>query len=141
MAFNGKLLEVKVNGNWVEFPLKYIKHDSYKAAPCQRMEAKANRATTGVLHRTTVSHTATKVEFETPPMFTNVDVGQITALLKSAYISELEKKLEVRYYDTEEDDYKTGEFYVPTVEYTINRVDKVNTLVYYDSIRYAFIEY
>ena len=67
MAFAGYLIKLGgSSGN--ELPMTYMKPESYVAEPNQRMESEAARAVTGLLHRTTVSHTATKIEFETPIM-------------------------------------------------------------------------
>lgn len=140
MAFNGKLLELKTGNSWVNVPLDFIAFESYSSTPDQRMEANANRATSGKLVRNTVEHTATKIEFNTPPI-TNIDVGTLNGLLSAAYIDPLERKLEARYYDQETDSYKTGEFYVPDREYPIYRVDLTTNTIYYKSLRYAFIEY
>ena len=65
MAFNGKLVEVKVSGTWTVFPTKYINAESYKITPDQRMEVSANRAASGKMVRQTVSHTASKIDFTT----------------------------------------------------------------------------
>ena len=140
MAFNGKLLELKVGANYVEFPLQYIKYSSYKATPDQRMESSANRATSGKLVRQTVSHTATKVEFETPPI-TNADLAAIMTRFTNAFTDALQRKLTARYYDTITDAYKTGDFYVPDIETSITNVDVDKKIIYYDSIRFALIEY
>lgn len=140
MAFNGKLLEFLTNGDYVEFPLKYIKAESYKVTPNQRMEAKAVRSASGLLKRTTVQHTSSKIEFNTIIM-TNADVNAINALLTNAYVDPLERKLDIRYYDPTTDSYKTGTVYVPDVDFEIYRIDMQQLLIYYNSSRYAFIEY
>ena len=140
MSFNGKLIELKVNNSWVEFPLKYIKAESYQVTPDQRMESSASRSASGVLKRATCSHTASKIEFNTTAL-TNTDVKDIQTKLSTAYIDALERKLEIRYYNPATDTYKTGTVYVPDVPYPILRIDRPNAIVYYDSIRYAFIEY
>lgn len=140
MAFNGKLIELKTGANYVEFPLTYMKAESYKVTPNQRMESSANRATTGVLHRTTVSHTASKIDFNTPPL-TNSEVNAIHTLLSNAYTDSLQRKLDLRYYDPSSDSYKTGTFYVPDVDYDINRIEKSANRIHYNPIRFAFIEY
>lgn len=140
MAFNGKLIELKVNNSWVEFPLKYIKAESYQVTPHQRMESSAARSASGVLKRATCSHTASKIEFNTTAL-TNTDVKDIQTKLSTAYIDDLERKLDIRYYDPATDTYKTGTVYVPDVQYPILRIDRSNMIVHYDSIRYAFIEY
>ena len=140
MAFNGKLLELKTGENYVEFPMKYIKAESYQITPNQRMESEAARSASGILKRATCSHTASKIEFNTTPI-TNADVNDIHTKLANAYIDSLQKKLDVRYYDPESDSYKTGTVYVPDVEFPIMRIDRDNTIIYYNSVRYAFIEY
>lgn len=140
MAFNGKLVEVKVSSTWTVFPTKYINAESYKITPDQRMEASANRAASGVLVRQTVSHTASKIDFSTT-ILTNTDVAVIEGLLSSAYTDSLQRKLEVRYYNPSTDAYKTGTFYVPDVDYDIMRIDKDTNTIWYNNIRYAFIEY
>ena len=140
MAFTGYMIKLKgLNSDPdEELPMDYMAVDSYSATPNQRMEAKANRAVTGLLHRSTVSHTASKIEFETPPC-TNKEVAAINALLSGHYSNALERKLQIEYYDPETDTYKTAEVYVPDVQYKISRVD--GNTIYYDKIRYAFIEY
>lgn len=140
MAFNGKLVELKTGGSYVNLPLKYIKAESYKVTPNQRMEASANRATTGLLHRNTVSHTSSKIELNTPPI-TNKEANAIHTLLSNAYTDNLQRKLDIRYYDPTSDSYKTGTVYVPDIDYNIIRIDSNLNVIYYDSVRIAFIEY
>ena len=140
MAFNGKLLELKTNDTYVEFPLKYIKAESYEITPNQRMETSANRATSGKLVRTTVQHTPSKIEFETTAL-TNAEIKDINDKLSAAYSDSLQRKLKIRYYVPETDDYKYGDVYVPDIQYSIMRIDKTNLVVHYNSVRFAFIEY
>ena len=140
MAFNGKLIELKTGNTYVEFPLRYMKAESYKITPCQRMESSANRATSGVLVRTTVPHTASKIDFDTPAI-TNTEVSAIHTLLANAYTDSLQRKLDLRYYDPASDSYRTGTFYVPDIDFPISRVEKTTHVIHYDSIRIAFIEY
>lgn len=140
MAFNGKLIELDTSGSYVEFPATYIKAEGYRVTPNQRMETSANRATSGVLVRKTASHTATKIDLETVPI-TNREVSEIYTLLSNAYTDSLQRKLNLRYYDPLSDDYLTGTFYIPDIDYDIMRIDIVNDIVHYNNIRIAFIEY
>lgn len=140
MAYSGYLIKLK-GGTAENLPLKYIALESYSCTPDQRMESKANRATTGLLHRTTVEHKATKIEFETPAMMTNVEVATLNAMIQSHFTDALQRKLTIEYYDNETDSYRDAECYMPDVQYKIIRVDKGKNLLYYDKIRYAFIEY
>lgn len=140
MAFNGKLLEFKISSSYTAFPTNLINAESYKITPNQRMEASANRASSGVLVRQTVAHTASKIDLETIIM-TNRDVSTIHTLLTNAYTNALERKLDIRYYDPSSDAYKTATVYVPDVDYEIMRIDKNTNTVWYKPIRFAFIEY
>lgn len=140
MAFNGKLVELKTGNNYVEFTPKLMKAESYKVTPNQRMESSANRASTGLLVRTTMAHTASKIDFTTTPL-TNSEVNSISTMLSNAYTDSLQRKLDLRYYDPSSDSYKTGTFYVPDIDYEINRVDVPNKVIHYNPVRIAFIEY
>lgn len=140
MAYAGYLVKLK-GGTAEVLPMKYMAISSYKAAPDQRMESDAYRATTGKLHRTTVPHTATKIEFETPAQMTNKDISTLNALISGHYTDALQKKLVIEYYDNDTDTYKEGEVYVVDREYPIDRVDNNRNIIYYNPIRYAFIEY
>ena len=135
MAYNGYLL--KVNGT--AFPMKYIVEKSYVAHPDQRIDLDSTRDTTGVLHRSVVSHMPMKIEFNTLPI-TNADVAQISAMLQLNR-SNRQRTVSVEYYNTETDSYNTATCYVPNLDYTVDWIDKENNVVHYSAIRYAFIEY
>lgn len=137
MAFIGYL--IKVGGsNGTELPMKYIKLDGYNITPNQRMESSAKRAVTGELVRTTVAHTASKIEFTTP-VLTNSDVDAMMTLFKNNWTSVSERKLKLYYYDMESDSYKEGDFYMPDIKFQIDHID--GNVIYYKDIRVAFIEY
>ena len=139
MAFSGYLIKLGGSSGTI-LPLYFMKVEGYKCTPDQRMESEAKRSTTGVLNRTTVSHTATKIEFTTPSM-TNKDLDQMMDLIKGAWTNNLERKLELEYYDMELGDYNTGTFYMPDTAFTINRIDSDNNLIYYNEATLKFIEY
>ena len=141
MAFNGKLIEIKISGAYVTLPYKYMKAESYKVTPNQRMESSAKRATTGYLSRTTCSHTASKIEFETPSAMSNKDIAQLNTMFHNAFTSVIQKNITIRYYDPETDSYKEADCYMPDVDYDIMRVDTNDNAIVYNSVRYAFIEY
>lgn len=139
MAFNGYLIKLGGGGGTI-LPMNFISPQSYKSTPNQRMEAEAARSITGVLHRTTVEHTATKIEFKTT-VLTNRELHTLNNLLDDHFIDRLERKIVINYYDQETDSYRNATCYMPDVDYTINRIDTETNTVYYDPIRYAFIEY
>ena len=127
MAYNGYLLKLG-GSDGTAFPMKYIKLEGYNITPNQRMESEAKRAVTGVLHRTTVAHTATKIELNTPNM-TNLDVDAMMTLFRNNWSSTAERKITLYYYDMETDSYQTGTFYMPDVKWHIDRIEG-NTIYY-----------
>lgn len=138
MAFSGYL--IKVGSPAVEIPLRYMRAETYSVTPNQRLEWSAERDTTGVLHRETVSNMPPKIEFNTPLM-TNSDIAVLNAILNAAYSNTAERRLTVNYYDPETDSYKTHDCYMPDVQYSIRNVDTVNNVINYEELRYAFIGY
>lgn len=136
MAFNGYLLKF----NNVAIPYTYISAETYKATPNQRMESSAKRVTTGLLHRTTCDHTATKIEFNTPTMW-NRDKEALFNIIRGGLVDVAQRKYTLEYFDTETDSYKTGTFYMPDVDYTIQRIDVPNNRILYAPMRICFIEY
>lgn len=140
MAFSGYLIKVGTGNSKVEIPLKYMRAETYKVTPNQRMEWSAERDTTGVLHRTTVANKPPKIEFETPLM-NNTDIAALNTIIQGAYSNADERKLSVEYYDPESNTYKTHTCYMPDVAYKIRNVDTVKNVINYEQLRYAFIGY
>lgn len=136
MAFNGTLIKI---GN-TNLPYKFISAESYKCHPDQRMETSAKRVSTGLLHRVTCEHTATKIEWETPALW-NYDMQELTLLFDNNWINQQERKISITYYDTWLNYHKTGTFYMPDPEMTIQKVDTVNHRILYAPMRIALIEY
>ena len=139
MAYNGYLIKVGGSGG-TSLPMKYIKVEGYNITPDQRMESEAKRAITGFLHRTTVEHTASKIEFTTPVM-TNLDMDSMMSMFRNAWSNSQERKLTLEYYDNETNSYKSGVFYMPDIKFSIDHIDSDLNMVYYKETRVAFIEY
>nr|DAH30332.1 MAG TPA: hypothetical protein [Caudoviricetes sp.] len=132
MAYQGYLIKV---GNTV-FPMKYIRAETYKCTPNQRIDQDSDSDATGMLHRNVLPHTRTKIEFETPQMLRGADVLAISTLLG---LSGSRRDVTITYWDHESQSYKTGKCYVPDISYQLMR-NTGDDLVYMP-IRYAFIEY
>ena len=59
MAFSGYLIKfTAANGTVTEFPITYIRYETYKATPNQRMDLDPTRDTTGLLHRNALQQAA-----------------------------------------------------------------------------------
>lgn len=139
MAYDGYLIKLG-SSSGATLPMECIRLESYQCTPDQRMEAKADRSITGVLQRTTVEHTATKIEFETP-VITNSQLETLMSSIRSSFTNQLERRLNIYYYDMETNSYKLADVYMPDTQYTINRIDKDKKIIYYNPVRIAFIEY
>jgi hypothetical protein len=128
MAFLGYLL--KING--VIFPNKYIKFDSYNSSPNQVMDVDAYRDADGVLHRNTLDHTPSKIEFNTPYL----NLADKMAM-QSYFPNRI--TLTAEYWTDESNSYEVGTFYVPDITFEIYHITAID--ITYKPIRIAFIEY
>lgn len=144
MAFSSTTGLVQVqnasNSNWVTIPMKYMALESYKITPDQMLDLDSYRSETGVLLRNVLEHTATKVEFNTP-IISSTDLQAMLTIIKNGYTNAKSHRLKLKYYDPETDDYKTGTFYRPDIEYTMRHIDVNKNAISYESVRVAFIEY
>lgn len=136
MAFNGSLL--KLSGD--NLPLRYIFKESYKVNPNRRQDLDPKRVETGRLKRNVLSHTATTISFQTKPMW-NDEMAKFMLFIRSRYINTSEKKLSITYYCPDIDSYRTGEFYVPDIEFNMDLVDTAEKRILYLSTTIEFIEY
>jgi len=136
MAFSGYLL--KLDGT--EFPLKYVYKESYKVTPNRVQDLDPKRTETGKLKRNALEHTATTIQLQTKPMWNN-EMSSLMSFIRGSYSNAKEKKVHVTYYSPDLNDYKSGDFYIPDVEYEINMVDTTNNKILYNSTTIEFIEY
>lgn len=136
MAFNGSL--ISLGGS--NFPLKYVFKESYKVTPNRRQDLDPYRDANGNLHRNVLSHTATTITFQTKPMW-NTDFEAMMSFIRNRYTNVAEKKLSITYYSPDTDSYKTGNFYMPDMEFNMNMVDTYNNRILYNSMTLEFIEY
>ena len=136
MAFTGSLL--RISGD--NFPLKYVFKESYKVPPNRRQDLDPYRDANGLLHRNTLAHTATTIQFQTKPMW-NDDFDKMMNFIRSRYTNTKEKKLTLTYFSPDINNYMQGTFYMPDVEYNMDLVDTVNNKIFYLSTTLEFIEY
>jgi hypothetical protein len=136
MSFNGTLVRI---GNY-SIPYKFMSAETYKVTPNQRMESSAKRTSTGDLHRTTCSHTASKIEFNTPALW-NSDADELMSNIRNNWTNTNQRKCTVTYFDPETNSHKSGTFYMPDIDFQINKVDVIHDRILYAPLRICFIEY
>lgn len=127
------------NGTFTSIPHGMIRYETYQITPDQMLDLDTFRSETGLLIRNVLSHSATKIEFNTP-VTTSTKWNAVLNIIKTGYVDGKARRLRLRYYDPETDDYKAGWFYRPDIQYTIRNIETDGT-INYDEIRVAFIEY
>lgn len=134
-GFQGYLIKLIKGNSSYTIPLQFIQIETYQASPDQRQDLDSYRDADGLLHRTVLDHTATKIEFETPYLYMS-QMQNLIQGIRRHYTNELAREVYAEYYDEETDSYKTGTFYLPgTMTYKM-----FNKQIYAPS-RFAFIEY
>lgn len=135
MAFNGTL--VKIGDTEI---VKFVKQESYKISPAQRQDLDSFVNANGILERNVLAHKRSKIEINTIPM-DNTKMSKLMGIINANFISELERKVPLTYYCPDTDSYASGSFYIPDPQYPIDRIDRGNNKIYYNSMILKFIEY
>lgn len=143
MAYAGYLL--KFTGSNHSIPMGWIFEKSYKITPNRRQDLDPFRDANGLLHRNVIDHAPSTVEFQFRRP-TSAMMAQFHTLLNGEYnshpdssIRSRERKVSLQYYVPEIDNYQTGEFYIPNLEYTIDYVH--DNKIFYSAVKVEFIEY
>ena len=134
MAYAGYLIKV---GTYT-IPLSIIRAETYspyKSVTDLDSYVDAN----GELHRNALDHIAYKIEFETIPLLTDVQFGDLMSNLYAQMSNTLERKASVTAYIPEINDYITQDMYMPDIKPVLYYAD--GEKVQYNQIRLAFIGY
>ena len=135
MSYSGYLLKA----GSTTISERYMANSSYKCAPAQRTDVDSGMETAdGVLHRTVLDHTRSKVEFTTPHL-KFADMEALMSIIEGAFTDTLQRKLNLTYYITGSGAYGSGEFYLVQPEYTI--YSTAAGIRMYLPTRIAFVEY
>lgn len=122
----------------VPIPNKYISLTSYVSTPNQRQDLDSYQDNWGKLHRNTLEHTRSKLEWNTPPLFER-ELLSLQNILNSGIINAKERKLKIIHYCFDTHTYEQGEFYMPDITFTPLLIRNGEVLM--DKVRLAFIEY
>ena len=134
MAYEGYLIKV---GNY-KIPHSYIGAETYTVYK-NTQDLDSYRDADGKLHRTALSHTPNKVEFETVNMLDNKQFATLMSNIRKNYTNEDERKASVTLYIPESDSYVTQDMYMPDIQPQIYFAD--SKTIKYQPIRLAFIGY
>jgi hypothetical protein len=126
MAFLGHL--IKINGTIFSL----IKAETYQITPNQIQDDNTYVDGDGVLHRDTLPHKRTKIEFTTPHL-SEADNRTLQALIPNTVT------VIVEYWNPRKGTYETATCYTPDLTFEIFKITGAEIL--YSPIRMAFIEY
>lgn len=138
MAFNGYLIKATKNNKI--FPHKYIEADTYTTVPNQREELKAYRDdNTRNLTRITASGMKTTIAFDTRAGLHLSEIQEIENFFKSNESDNIQRKINLQYWDNENFTYKTGTFYRANMTYEMKTIQS-NDIIY-NAVHFDLIEY
>lgn len=135
--FKGYLLKAVKTGQI--FNSKWIEIESYSSAPNQREEISAKRDDyTRNLIRVTAPGNKTAIEFTTTSCNLQTKM-QIQNFFYAGETDHLQRKIELEYWNDEENKYKTGFFYRPDIKFTIETHGKND--IKYKPLEISLVEY
>ena len=136
--FKGYLLKAVKTGE--VFPHELIAYESYSSTPNQREEIKAYRDdNTRNLTRVTAKGRKTSIEFTSKQELTLAEKKKIQKWFTNGESNSAQRKIEIEYWNDEDNDYKTGEFYRPDIVFQIRKIS--NSKIWYNAITISLVEY
>lgn len=137
-AFKGYLLRATSNDEI--FPNKYIVLEGWDSTPNQREEIKAWRDdNTRDLFRITAEGTKTAVTFKVKANLHLADKMAIQEFFTRNESVALERKIELEYWNDEDNTYKTAYFYRPDIKFTIKKLTEDDII--YKEFTIDLVEY
>ena len=122
------------------FPNKYIQYNSWSSTPNQREEIKAYRDdNTRNLTRITATGKKSVFSFKVRSPLHLEDKKAIQDFFTEAEIDREQRKINLKYWDDELNDYKTGTFYRPNMPFPIIKITE-NDIIY-GELQIDLIEY
>ena len=121
-------------------PSKFIEASSYKSTPNQREEIKAYRdENTRDLTRITAAGRKSKIIFNTRENLHFKDKVAFQNFFYDAESDHAERKVQIEFWNDEENIYQTGYFYRPDIQFTIKKITDDDII--YDKVEVHLIEY
>lgn len=121
---------IKATKTGKTFPNKYIDYESYVCTPNQREEIKAYREDNSRdLYRVTADGMKTKITFTIRGNLHKKDKKAILAFFTDAEAkasdpatAKKQRKVELTYWNDEDDKYETGFFYRPNMDFNVKQI-------------------
>ena len=139
--FRGYLIKAVLSNEVL--PLQFIEWESYSSTPNQREEIKAYRDdNTRDLTRVTAEGKKSVIEFKLRSLWLPEKIlfqDWLQAGIENTQEAHEQVKIELEFWDDENNVYKTGVFYVPNIQYSITRITNDN--IKYKETSIKFVEY
>jgi hypothetical protein len=122
------------------FPNKYIQYNSWSSTPNQREEIKAYRDdNTRKLTRVTASGKKSVFSFKVRGNLHLAEKKEIQEFFTSAETNHEQRKVNLKFWDDENNEYKTGTFYRPNMPFPIVKITEDDII--YGELTIECIEY
>lgn len=132
------------NGYLIKFgdyalPNSFI--NEYPSTPNQRIEKKAWRDNNEYLNRVTSTNYKSTLKPKIRSMSQD-EFDLFISIMAHGLLNAVERKYQVKYWNTETMTYTTGEFYVPDLEFVIKHIaDNETGEMYYEEFSLEMIQY
>lgn len=136
--FNGWLIKF---GEQI-MPNDFLVVEGWKAIPNQRTEIDAYRDGNNLLHRETSENFKTKIVMSVADLELAQKI-RFLEIINAGMINTRERKVNVTYWNDETNQYVTSPtgFYIPDIEWVIERIDEDNLNIHYKKFTITLIEY
>lgn len=126
-----------------KFPNTLFYLDSWNITPDQVTDVDSERDANNDLHRNVPGKVKAKIEFTTKDGMLLSEKFSMQAGMKTGLVNAKERKYYCKYWDDQENVYKTGYFYMPDIKYPIKQLTDCgeNSSLQYGPIRFSLIEY
>lgn len=112
-----------------------LAENGYKSNPNIQTDKNSYTDGTGLTHRTILSHLRSKIWLTFKDEISTTEKQHVQTIFPSRTLVKL------TYWNDEEEKYKSGDFYIPDIDWTIKRIDKATNTRYYSSLAITLIEY
>lgn len=125
--------------NGTVFPNSYL--TEYSSTPNQRLDVGSERDNTGMLHRDTLPEGKTSITFSTHILSLDDKIKMQNIIFDAINANGIpeQRKCFVEYWNDETNDYASGWFYIPDIQYTVMDADSDD--IRYSPISIELIEY
>ena len=134
MAYEGFLIQV---GTY-KIPLKYMNAEEYTVTLAGQ-DLDSYQDANGDLQRTALNNFVPTVEFSTPPLLTDSEIGELFSNIRAQFVNPVERKLLAKIFIPEWNDYVEQYVYMADTQFTIYGI--YDGVVRYNAASLAFTGY